>query len=145
MKSILIVTIILIAHWIPNQKMHPQMVASKIYGSQYANATSHYFAFEKRYTKRDTISIYTKGENNRVVVNFRELKDTLTELNLAPVKGDITQVGQNNSVEIKTGDKVEANKKQIANSNIRSTSNKKPATIKITQTGKNNSVKIDSH
>ena len=87
--------------------------------------------------KKDTIKVSSKGNNNKVVVNSIHLKDSLNDFMVPNIKGEITQVGKNNSVEIKTRDRTLNNKDRTA-------SNKKTSTIKITQTGKNNSIKINS-
>lgn len=89
------------------------------------------------FEKRDTITVYSTGMNNKIVIDSIHLKDSINELTLSTVKGKITQAGQNNSVDINTRNKHQNNKDRTA-------SNKKSSTIKITQTGKNNSVKINS-
>jgi len=110
--------------------------------------------------KPDTVTVHSTGINNRVVIDSLQLKDSFNETILSPVKGEITQTGVNNRVEINTGGEAPNNKLnvaksrkagiqktnnyQITNSKKPATSNQKPATIKVTQTGKNNSVKINS-
>lgn len=96
------------------------------------------FCFQTNtFEKTDTIKVYSTGINNNVIINSIQLKDSLNELILSPMKGEITQTGQSNSVNINTGDKIPNNKDSII-------SNKKSSTINIKQTGKNNSVKIKS-
>ncbi len=109
--------------------------------------------------KTDTITVYSKGVNNKVIIDSIHLKDSLNELILSPVKGEINQVGLNNSVNINTGDKTLvntqiSNKNPKPNSKTKSSNNKCPEInkqlsrdsqhLKINQTGKNNSVKINS-
>lgn len=89
------------------------------------------------FEKTNIMKVYSKGINNKIVIDSIHLKDSLNELVLPLMKGEITQAGQNNSVDIKTREKALNNKDRTA-------SNKKSSTIKITQTGKNNSVKINS-
>lgn len=141
MRVFLIITLMLTANWIPIQRVHTQKAVLKNNLGYRSVGSSANPAVEKR----DTISIYSKGVNNKIVVNSIELKESINELELSSVKGEITQQGQNNSVEINAEDEILDNKKQIKNNKDRRTGNKKPATIKITQTGKNNSVKINSH
>ena len=85
----------------------------------------------------DTLQIKSVGENNSIVVDsmhwHSQANDTTTAQS---VTGEISQAGENNSVEINTGDEARTNKKH-------GTCNPEPATIKIKQTGKNNSVKIN--
>ena len=109
--------------------------------------------------KTDTITVYSKGVNNKVIIDSIHLKDSLNELILFPVKGEINQVGLNNSVNINTGDKTLvntqiSNKNPKTNSKTKNSNNKCPEInkqlspdsqhLKINQTGKNNSVKINS-
>lgn len=106
------------------------------------------------FEKTDTITVYSRGINNEIVIDSVHLKDSLNELILSPVKGEITQVGQYNSVDINTGDKTPNNKRQTSEENQQrhskaQNSNDQQAVssrhhIKVTQTGKNNSVKINS-
>ena len=94
--------------------------------------------------KTDTIVAYSYGVNNKVVLDSILLKDSLNRSILSTVKGEIIQVGHNNSVDITTGDKTPNSKKQVSNKKSITERNKNTSTINITQTGKNNSVKINS-
>jgi hypothetical protein len=81
------------------------------------------------FTQPDTVKVISVGVNNRVVIDSICLGAFLNDTISSPVKGEITQTGENNQVEISTGN---TTPKQI----------KQEVTIK--QTGKNNSVKINS-
>ncbi len=110
--------------------------------------------------KTDTITVYSKGVYNKVVIDSIHLKDSLNEFILSTVKGEINQVGLNNSVVINTGDKTLSKGTQISNKNpktntkTKNSNNKCPEInkqlspdsqyLKINQTGKNNNVKINS-
>jgi hypothetical protein len=107
--------------------------------------------------KPDTVTVHSTGKYNQVVIDSIYLKDSLNETILSPVKGEIIQTGENNSVEINTGGEAPNNKKQNSNKSQiphdnnqepnnekHETCNMEPATIKIKQAGKNNSVKINS-
>ena len=121
------------------------------------------------FEKPDTITVHSAGVNNRVVIDSVQLKDSFNEPIISAVKGEITQTGENNQVEINTGGEApnkklqKTNNHQKTNSKKQKTNSKKlatsnqlersgnpdissgqPATIKVTQTGKNNSVKINS-
>lgn len=89
------------------------------------------------FEKTDTMKVHSTGINNKIVIDSINMKDSLNELVLPLMKGEINQAGQNNIVDINTRNKHQNNKDRTA-------SNKKSSTIKITQTGKNNSVKINS-
>lgn len=84
--------------------------------------------------KTDTITIYSTGINNKVNIDSIHWKDSKNTHYLSPVKGGISQVGQNNSVDINT--KAKTKNKQVVSTLHH---------IKISQTGENNSVKINSH
>lgn len=98
---------------------------------------SHETSTAVTFKETDTIKVYSTGINNKIVIDSIHLKGSLNEVFLSTVKGEVTQNGQNNSVDIKTGDKTLNNKNKVA-------SNKNTSTINIKQTGKNNSVKINS-
>jgi hypothetical protein len=119
--------------------------------------------------KPDTVTIHSTGTNNVVVIDSLQRNDCFNEPIGTAVKGEITQTGENNRVEINTGAEEPKNKHQITinksqtNSKI-PTNNKQitnklqkpktknqtePATcnmqhVTIKQTGKNNSIKINS-
>ena len=86
------------------------------------------------FEKPDTVTVFSTGVNNRVVINSIQLKDSLNEAILSPVKGEIIQTGENNRVEINTGGEAPNINKQISNNNKQITNNhqitnsKKPAT-----------------
>lgn len=111
--------------------------------------------------KPDTITVHSMGENNTVVIDSLQLNESIYRVKGSPVKGEITQTGENNSVEINTGGEAPNNKTQITNNLQKAKSksqttksqqaakNAKPETcsvqrVTIKQTGKNNSVKINS-
>jgi len=112
--------------------------------------------------KPDTVTVHSTGINNRVVIDSIHIAETFNEHIGSAVKGEITQSGENNKVEINTKVQAPNNKcektinKSQTNSKIQTTKTKqsanakpatcnlKPATFTIKQTGKNNSVKINS-
>ena len=101
------------------------------------------------------------GENNTVVIDSLQLNESFYEVTGSVVKGEITQTGENNSVEINTWGEAPNNKTQITN-NLQKAKSKSQTTksqqaaknakpepcnvqrVTIKQTGKNNSVKINS-
>ena len=121
------------------------------------------------FEKPDTVTVHSTGLNNRVVIDSVQLKDSFNKPIISAVKGEITQTGENNRVEINTGgeepknkhqktinksqtnSKIPANKKQITNKlqKPKTKNQTEPATcnmqhITIKQAGKNNSIKINS-
>jgi hypothetical protein len=117
--------------------------------------------------KPDTITVHSMGKNNTVVIDSLQLNESFYEVTGSVVKGEITQTGENNSVEINTGGEAPNNKTQVTNNLQKAKSksqtnsktqttksqqaakNAKPETcnvqrVTIKQTGKNNSVKINS-
>ena len=102
----------------------------------------------------DTLQIKSVGENNSIIVDSMHWHSQVNDSTTArSVKGEINQIGENNSVEINTGGEARKNKKQITNKcqnsnnknqTKRETCNPEPATVKIKQTGKNNTIKINS-
>ena len=105
---------------------------------------------------QDSLRVKTTGESNQVLINNRIVADGTVATDTLQLAGSISQVGNDNSVQINTtGTAPDAeapnrenqitNKSQKANYKTQpETRNLKPATIKIKQTGKNNSVKINS-
>jgi hypothetical protein len=81
------------------------------------------------FTQLDTVKVISVGVNNRVVIDSLYLGTSLNDTLPTSVEGEISQIGENNRVEINTCDTI---LKQI----------KQEVTIK--QTGRNNSVKINS-
>lgn len=84
--------------------------------------------------RKDTITIYSIGTNNKINIDSIHLKDSINVHLSSPMKGEIIQVGQNNSVDINS--KAKTKDKQVVSTLHH---------IKVSQTGENNSVKINSH
>ena len=83
--------------------------------------------------KPDTITVHSTGINNRVVIDSLQLNESFNESVASAVKGEITQTGENNRVEINTGGEEPKNKHQITinksqtNSKIQTTKTKQAA------------------
>ncbi|HDR50352.1 MAG TPA: hypothetical protein ENN90_01855 [Mariniphaga anaerophila] len=100
------------------------------------------------FEKPDTVTVHSTGRYNRVIIDSIHLKDSLNEAILSPVKGKITQTGENNRVEINTGGETPKNKHQktinksqtnykIQTTKTKQAANAKPATSNVLERSEN--------
>ncbi len=87
-------------------------------------------AIPREHIASDTLKITSRGINNSIVIDSVGFSTLATDSVSTNIKGNITQVGLQNQVEINTGKSA--------------VSAKSKSTIIIKQNGKNNSVKINS-
>ena len=116
------------------------------------------------YNKSDSLKINSVGVNNSVVIDTLNLKMLSTDSLSFPLKGKISQFGENNSVEIQTSSNLKIlsndslslpfynnishngiNNSVEIQTSIKNTNNVSTKhSVKIKQSGNNNSVKINS-
>ncbi|MCA1759505.1 MAG: hypothetical protein LC658_07025 [Bacteroidales bacterium] len=85
--------------------------------------------------KPDTVTVHSTGINNRVVIDYIHVKESFNKNIGSAVKGEITQTGENNQVEINTGG--EAPKFKHQKTINKSQTNSKIQTTKTKQAAKN--------